>query len=219
MTGQCLYCKCRHFLRSDTDERSRISQLFSAETVVSAAAKQSCTVSMFLHRGLWVLSTLNFTECALKIDTQTQKNCCSENLTLNLQTIFQKCESTNPSHSHSRLWSINLYGHRDGTQKGSQSNTKIVLLWGDSVHRGTTVMPLHTYHLTILQKIDCHLYSTLESDLLHIVSVWYRPCHAYFKIASPSRQLTKCPLWVSIALREIIHSCVFISGLQISGFK
>lgn len=116
MTGQCLYCKCRHFLRSDTDERSRISQLFSAETVVSAAAKQSCTVSMFLHRGLWVLSTLNFTECALKIDTQTQKNCCSENLTLNLQTIFQKCESTNPSHSHSRLWSINLYGHRDGTQ-------------------------------------------------------------------------------------------------------
>lgn len=45
----------------------------------------------------------------------------------------------------------------------------------------------HTYHLTILQKIDCHLYSTLESDLLHIVSVWYRPCHAYFKIASPSR--------------------------------
>lgn len=47
----------------------------------------------------------------------TQKNpCCTENLTLNLQTIFQKCENTNPSHSHSRLWWINLYGHRDSTQ-------------------------------------------------------------------------------------------------------
>lgn len=161
-------------------ERSSKTKLYSEHVF---AQRTVSAVNPELHRM-----------CLENRHTNT-KNCCSENLTLNLQTIFQKCESTNPSHSHLRLRSLNLYGHRNGTQTphrrlSIKHENCFAVRWQCSPrHHCDAPSHGHTYHLTILQKIDCHLYSTLESDLLHIVSVWYRPCHAYFKIASPSRQL------------------------------